>query len=54
MTPTKAERIMEIKPSATYSPVPAGHCPQDDNPMDSNIALSSVGGNGREEKYILF
>ena len=39
MTPTKAERIMEIKPSATYSPVPAGHCPQDDNPADSNIAF---------------
>ena len=39
MTPTKAERIMEIKPSAIYSPVPAGHCPQDDNPTDSNNAF---------------
>ena len=30
MTPTKAERIMEIKPEAYYAPVVAGHCPHDD------------------------
>ena len=40
MTPTKAGRIMEIKPGATYTPVLAGHCPQDDNPEDSNRALA--------------
>ena len=39
MTPSKAERILEIKPNATYSPVSAGHCPQDDNPVESNDAF---------------
>ena len=39
MTPTKAERIMEIKPEAYYAPVVAGHCPHDDAPVECSAKL---------------
>jgi len=39
MTPTKASRILEIKPDALYTPVIGGHCPHDDCPAASNAAL---------------
>ena len=39
MTPTKANRILEIKPDALYTPVIGGHCPHDDCPAASNAAL---------------
>ena len=40
MTPSKASRIMELKPTAFYKPVLAGHCPQDDAPVEANEALA--------------
>ena len=40
MTPTKAERIMEIKPDAYYAPVVAGHCPHDDAPTECSAKLA--------------
>jgi len=39
MTPTKAERIMEMKPEAYYAPVVAGHCPHDDAPVECSAKL---------------
>ena len=40
MTPTKAERIMEMKPDAFYAPVLAGHCPHDDAPTECSAKLA--------------
>lgn len=40
MTTTKAARIMELRPDALYKPVLAGHCPQDDAPVEANEALA--------------
>ena len=40
MTPSKAERIMEMKPDAFYAPVLAGHCPHDDAPVECSAKLS--------------
>eukprot|EP00854_Cymbomonas_tetramitiformis_P003684 gene3684-4619_t len=40
MTPSKASRILEIKPEAVYTPVLAGHCPHDDAPQQTNMELS--------------
>ena len=44
MTPSKAARIMELKPTAFYKPVLAGHCPQDDAPVVANEALADWAG----------
>jgi hypothetical protein len=41
MTPSKAERIMEMKPEARYVPVVAGHCPHDDAPVECSEALAN-------------
>lgn len=40
MTPSKAARIMEIKPDAHYAPVVAGHCPHDDAPVECSAKLA--------------
>jgi len=40
MTPSKASRIMELKPGALYKPILAGHCPQDDAPVIANETLA--------------
>ena len=40
MTPTKAERIMQMKPDAVYAPVLAGHCPHDDAPVECSEKLA--------------
>jgi len=40
MTPSKAERILEIKPDALYAPVLAGHCPHDDAPVECSAKLA--------------
>ena len=41
MTPTKAQRILEIKPNAKYVPVLGGHCPHDDCPTASSDAMKA-------------
>ena len=40
MTPSKASRILEIKPDAYYAPVVAGHCPHDDAPVECSAKLA--------------
>ena len=40
MTPSKASRILEIKPDACYTPVVAGHCPHDDAPVECSAKLA--------------
>lgn len=40
MTPSKAERIMQMKPDALYAPVLAGHCPHDDAPVECSAKLA--------------
>jgi pimeloyl-ACP methyl ester carboxylesterase len=39
MTPSKASRILEMKPDAYYAPVAAGHCPHDDAPVECSAKL---------------
>ena len=41
MTPSKAQRILEIKPDARYVPVLGGHCPHDDCPVASADAMKA-------------
>jgi pimeloyl-ACP methyl ester carboxylesterase len=39
MKPSKAKRILELKPDAVYVPVLGGHCPHDDCPNPSSAAM---------------
>lgn len=40
ITPSRAEKVRSLYPSAEFVPLPnAGHCPHDDTPAEANAAL---------------
>ena len=41
ITMNRANKMLELMPSATFSPLTAGHCPRDEVPEQFNSQLKS-------------